>query len=167
MDAADLRIGLGHDTHRLIPGGPLILGGIEIPHDAHCDGHSDADVLLHAITDALLGAAGLGDIGDWFPNTSEANRNRDSSEMLALAHDQVMASGLSVINLDCIVFAERPKLAAHKDLMRKHIAHILGLAAEQVSIKAKTGEAVGPVGQQLAIQAQCAALLFRSRSGPA
>ena len=109
-----MRIGLGEDTHRLTDGGPLRLGGIDIPHDQQAVGHSDADVLLHAITDALLGAACLPDIGQLFPNTAEENRDRDSAEMLKLACDKVTAEGYRVVNLDCVVAAQQPKLSPHK-----------------------------------------------------
>lgn len=153
------RIGIGHDTHRLAVGGPLRLGGIEIPHDSHLVGHSDADVLLHAITDALLGAAAMGDIGEMFPDTPPENRGRDSADMLARAYQRVMAAGYRVVNLDCIVFAERPKLSPHKTAIKGRIAAILGTEPLQVGLKAKTGEGLGEVGNQRAVMAQCVALL--------
>lgn len=156
-----MRIGLGHDTHRLSEGGPLRLGGIDIPHDRHAIGHSDADVLLHAITDALLGAVALGDIGQMFPDTAAENRGRDSANMLRLAYDRVLAAGYEVANLDCIVFAQRPKLLPHNDAIRARIASILGLEVGQVGLKAKTGEHVGPVGREEAIMAECVALLVQ------
>ncbi len=154
-----MRIGLGEDTHRLIDGGPLRLGGIDIPHDQQAVGHSDADVLLHAVTDALLGAASLPDIGQLFPNIAEENRGRDSAEMLQLANEQVTEAGYQIVNLDCVVAAEQPKLAPHKEPMRQRIAEILSLATDQVNVKAKTGEGVGPVGEQLAIEARSVVLL--------
>jgi 2-C-methyl-D-erythritol 2,4-cyclodiphosphate synthase len=153
------RIGIGHDTHRLAEPGPLRLGGIDVPHDKHSVGHSDADVLLHAITDALLGAAALGDIGEMFPNTSETNRGRDSAEMLQLAYQRVRSAGYRLVNLDCIVFAERPKLSTYKNAMQQRIATILEISPAQIGIKAKTGEKVDAVGNELAIQSQCVALL--------
>jgi 2-C-methyl-D-erythritol 2,4-cyclodiphosphate synthase len=156
-----LRIGLGHDTHRLGDGGPLRLGGIDLPHDKHAIGHSDADVLLHAITDALLGAAALGDIGELFPDHDPANKGRDSAEMLRLAYDRVLAAGLQIGNLDCVVFAQRPKLLPHKEAVRRRVAEILGVAVEQIGLKAKTGEQVGPVGREEAIMAECVALLVQ------
>jgi 2-C-methyl-D-erythritol 2,4-cyclodiphosphate synthase len=157
-----LRVGIGHDTHRLAAGGPLRLGGLDIPHDRHAVGHSDADVLLHAITDALLGAAAaLGDIGELFPDTDEANRGRDSADMLRRAAERVRQAGYRMVNLDCIVFAQRPKLSAHKDALRLRIAEILELTADQVGVKAKTGEGVGEVGREEAIMAQCVALLSK------
>lgn len=153
------RIGIGHDTHRLGEGGPVRLGGIDIPHDKHLIGHSDADVLLHAITDAILGAAGLGDIGDMFPDTDEANRGRDSSDMLRRAAAAVAAAGYRIGNLDCIVFAQRPKLGPVKEQIRDRLGAILGLEPEQIGVKAKTGEHLGVVGNEEAIMAQCAALI--------
>jgi 2-C-methyl-D-erythritol 2,4-cyclodiphosphate synthase len=150
---------LGHDTHRLAEGGPLRLGGVEIPHDKHLAGHSDADVLLHAITDALLGAAGLGDIGELFPNTDEANRGRDSAEMLRLAWDRVRSAGWELVNLDCVVLAQRPKLSPHKAALRARIAEVLEVAVEQVGVKGKTGEGVVIIGKEEVIVAQCVALL--------
>ena len=158
-DTTNLRVGIGHDTHRLGPGGPLKLGGMEIPYDRALIGHSDADVLLHAVTDALLGAASLGDIGQLFPDTDVANRDRDSSEMVLAALQRVMASGFSVVNVDCIVFAEQPKLGPFFDSLRSRMAELLEIAPEAVGIKAKTGEGVGPVGKGEAMSAQCVVLL--------
>ncbi len=153
------RVGLGHDTHRLAEGGPLRIGGIAVPHDKHAVGHSDADVLLHAVTDALLGGAALGDIGEMFPNTDPANRGRDSAEMLRLAYERVRQAGFRVVNVDCIVFAERPKLSPHKSAIQHRLADLLDLSPAQVGVKAKTGEKVDAVGNELAIQAQCIVLL--------
>ena len=135
------------------------IGGIDIEFDQELVGHSDADVLLHAITDAVLGAAALGDIGEMFPDTAEANLDRDSGEMLAVAMQRVRAAGFQVVNLDCIVFAQRPKLSASKPAMARRIADLLQIEVTQVGVKAKTGEHVGAVGQGLAIEAQCVALL--------
>ena len=157
-----LRIAIGHDTHRLEEPGPLLLGGVEIPFDKHLVGHSDADVLLHAVTDALLGAASLGDIGDLFPNTDEANRDRCSADMLAIAHGDIIDAGYRVGNLDCIVFAERPKLTAHKQTIQKRVSEILDIAIGQVNVKAKTGEGIGAIGTEHAISAQCIALIFQA-----
>lgn len=154
-----MRVGIGHDTHRLAEGGPLLLGGVEIPHDRHLVGHSDADVLLHAITDALLGAAAAGDIGELYPDTEEANRGRDSVEMLRSAYDIVQRNGYRLVNLDCIVFAQRPKLTPHKEAIRNRIAEILELDADSIGLKAKTGESVGDVGQERIMMAQCVALI--------
>jgi len=142
-----------------VPGGPLRLGGIDVPHDKHLDGHSDADVLLHAVTDALLGAAALPDIGVMFPNTDPANRNRDSADMLAAAGRRVAEHNFRIINLDCVVHAERPPLANYYDAMRHRIAGILGASPHQIGMKAKSGEGIGPVGRDEAIIARCVALL--------
>jgi 2-C-methyl-D-erythritol 2,4-cyclodiphosphate synthase len=125
-------------------------------------GHSDADVLLHAVTDALLGAAAMGDIGEWFPDTDAANRGRDSAEMLRLAWEAVAKCGWQIANLDCIVFAQRPKLSPYKLAIRQRLASILTLELEQVGVKAKTGENVGPVGREEIIAAECVVLLEKS-----
>jgi 2-C-methyl-D-erythritol 2,4-cyclodiphosphate synthase len=157
----DHRIGLGEDRHRLgeLGSGPLRLGGIDVAHDRGLVGHSDADVLLHAVTDALLGSAGLGDIGELFPNTDPANEGRDSADFLRHAATLVRAAGWEVVNLDCVVSAERPKIAPHKDAIRRSIATILGIEPSCVGLKAKTGEGVGCVGRQEAIDARCVVLL--------
>lgn len=157
------RIGLGEDTHRTAPGGPLVLGGVPLPHDAHLVGHSDADVLLHALTDALLGAVGLPDIGQLFPNTDEEHRGRDSADFLAAAYAKVQAAGYELANADCVIAAQAPKLSPHKDAMRHRIAGILGANPLDIGIKAKTGEEVGPVGRGEAIEAR-AVVLLRKRS---
>lgn len=157
-----IRVGLGHDTHRLIPGGPLRLGGIEIPYHAQLSGHSDADALLHALTDALLGAAALGDIGELFPDTAAENRGRDSAEMLLAAWNRVRDAGYRLLNADCIVFAQRPKLSPYKSAIQQRLAELLGIEAGQIGVKAKTGELVGPVGREEAIVAECVVLLERS-----
>jgi 2-C-methyl-D-erythritol 2,4-cyclodiphosphate synthase len=154
-----LRIGLGEDSHRTAEGGPLRIGGVDVPHDRHLLGHSDADVLLHAVTDALLGAAGLPDIGQLFPNTDEANRNRDSAEMLREAYARVIAAGYRLVNLDCVLAAQRPKLSQHKEAIIARLAAILGVAASQINMKAKTGEGAGPVGREETIEARCVALV--------
>ena len=156
-----MRIGIGHDTHRLEAGGPLRLGGITIPWDYHLVGHSDADVLLHAITDALLGAAALGDIGELFPNTAAENKGRDSIEMLVLAASKVEQAGYAIENLDCIVFAQEPKLGPYRSSIATRIAEALKIRPDQVGVKAKTGEHVGPVGRQEALMAECVVLLQR------
>jgi 2-C-methyl-D-erythritol 2,4-cyclodiphosphate synthase len=127
-------------------------------------GHSDADVLLHAITDALLGATALGDIGELFPDTDQANRGRDSAEMLRLALQRVSEAGYAINNLDCIVFAQRPKLSPYKAAIRCRIAEILGIDVHQIGMKAKTGEQVGSVGREEAIMAQCVVLVERTSS---
>ncbi len=158
---------MGHDTHRLQPGGPLRIGGIAIEHDQEMVGHSDADVLLHAVTDALLGAAALGDIGELFPNTDPANRGRDSAEMLAVAWEQVAKAGWQIANLDCIVMAEQPRLSLYKQTIQTRIAQILNIDPTQVGVKAKTGEGLDSVGRREAIQAQVVVLLVSSTVEPA
>lgn len=156
-----MRIGIGHDTHRLSPGGPLRLGGIDIPHDRQLVGHSDADVLLHAITDALLGAIAWGDIGQLFPDTDAANWGRDSGEMLAQAYGKAVYMGYHLVNLDCIVMAERPSIGEHREAMCQRIAELLNVNPTAISVKAKTGEGVGAVGRQEVISAECVLLLER------
>jgi 2-C-methyl-D-erythritol 2,4-cyclodiphosphate synthase len=159
LSTTGLRIGLGEDSHRLAEGGPLRLGGVDIPHDRHAIGHSDADVLLHAVTDAILGAAGLADIGELFPDTDPQNKDRDSAEMLQTALERVAAAGYRIVNLDCVVQAQQPRLSPHKAAIRKRTAEMLSLGVEQVNVKAKTGEGVGAVGHEEIIQARCVALL--------
>ena len=156
-----IRVGLGHDTHRLGPGTALVLGGIAIPHDRMALGHSDADVLLHSITDAILGAAALGDIGELFPDTDPANRGRDSAGMLRVAADRVAEAGWRIVNLDCVIFAQRPKILPHRSAIRSRVAVILGIDVDRVWLKAKTGEKVGPIGEELAIGAECVVLIER------
>ena len=133
-----------------------------MPFEFQLVGHSDSDVLLHAVTDAILGAAASGDIGEMFPNTDEANRNRDSAVMLKLAMDAVTERGFQLVNLDCIVFAQKPKLTPYKLAIRERIAEILEIDLSEVSVKAKTGESVGPVGRGEAMMAECIALLNKS-----
>ena len=140
----------------------MVIGGVTIPFQRHLVGHSDADVLLHAVTDAILGATSLGDIGELFPNTAEENRGRDSAEMLRLAADKMEQNGYRIANLDCIVFAQRPKLSSVKGEIQRRVAEILQISAQDVGVKAKTGEGVGPVGREEAIMAQCVALITKS-----
>lgn len=140
-----------------------MLGGVEIPFEKHLVGHSDADVLLHAVTDALLGAASLGDIGELFPDTDASNRGRSSADMLTIAYGKVVFAGYQVGNLDCIVFAQRPRLTAYKTTIQERIAEILNIGIEQVCVKAKTGEGVGSIGTEQAISAQCIALISSTR----
>jgi len=156
------RVGLGHDTHRLAMGGPLRIGGVDIPHDRHSVGHSDADALLHAITDALLGAAGLGDIGQYFPPEDPANRGRSSAEMLQVVLEKVRSAGWQIVNIDCIVHLERPKLAPYWPQIREHLAHLLQIPPEQIGLKAKTGEGIGPIGREQLWMAQAIALLTKT-----
>lgn len=157
----DFRIGEGWDVHALVPGRKLILGGVEITHPLGLLGHSDADVLLHAITDALLGAAALGDIGTHFPDTDARFRGADSIVLLAEAASRVRAQGWKIGNIDCTVVAQAPKLAPHMDAMRAVIARALSLAVTQINVKAKTAEKLGPVGQGQSIEARAVVLLYR------
>ena len=155
----NLRIGEGWDVHALVAGRALIIGGVRIPHHLGLLGHSDADVLLHAITDALLGAAALGDIGRHFPDTDPAFRGADSSALLAEAARRVRAAGFEIVNLDSTVIAQAPKMAPHIAAMVAQIAQTLGVAPGQVNVKAKTAERLGPVGQELSIEARAVVLL--------
>jgi 2-C-methyl-D-erythritol 2,4-cyclodiphosphate synthase len=164
MIVSGVRVGLGHDRHRLVLGRPLILGGVPIEFELGLDGHSDADVLLHAVTDAILGAAGLGDIGEWFPNTDSKWANADSGIFLRQAMREVRSLGWEIGNLDCTVHAERPKLSSYKQAMAERIASLLEIDATQVNVKAKTGENVGPIGRQEAIDADAIVLLVRDPS---
>ena len=156
----NIRIGEGWDVHALVVGRKLVIGGVEIPHTAGLLGHSDADVLLHAITDALLGAAGLGDIGRHFPDTSDDFKDADSWVLLQLTGQQIEAKGYSIINIDSTVIAQAPKLASHIPAMRRGIADALGLELSRVNVKAKTAEKLGPVGQGLSMEARTVVLLF-------
>lgn len=161
----NFRIGEGWDIHALVPGRRLVLGGVQIPHALGLLGHSDADVLLHAITDALLGAAALGDIGTHFPDSDAQFRGADSAVLLAEALRRVRAAGWEVGNIDSTIVAQAPRLAAHIPAMRTRIADALGLETGQINIKAKTAERLGPVGQGLAIEARAVALLVRRGAG--
>jgi 2-C-methyl-D-erythritol 2,4-cyclodiphosphate synthase len=156
-----MRIGIGHDTHRLVEGRPLILGGVRIQHPRGLEGHSDADVVLNAVTDALLGAAGLGDIGDAYPDSDPANRNRNSAEFLRETLDRLKRAAWRVVNLDVIIFAQEPKVGPLKAEIRKNLASLLGLDAGAVNIKAKTGEGVGVIGRAEAISCQAVVLIDR------
>jgi len=159
MTTIPFRIGEGWDTHQLVEGRPLILGGITIAHTHGLLGHSDADALCHAITDALLGAAGLGDIGRHFPDTDEAFRGADSVALLQEAARRVRAAGWEPANVDATIVAQRPKLAGHIDAMRDRLSAALGLPREAVNVKAKTAEKMGPVGECKAIETRAVCLL--------
>jgi 2-C-methyl-D-erythritol 2,4-cyclodiphosphate synthase len=161
MTAFNVRVGEGWDVHQLVAGRKLILGGVEVPHSTGLLGHSDADVLLHAITDALLGAAGLGDIGRHFPDTDPQFRGADSAMLLAEAARRVRAAGWRIGNIDSTVIAQAPKLAPHIPAMCARIAAALEIAVEQVNVKAKTAEKLGPVGEGRAMEARAVALLHR------
>ena len=157
----NIRIGEGWDVHALVPGRPLVIGGVPIAHTHGLLGHSDADVLLHAITDALLGAAGLGDIGRHFPDTDARFKGADSAALLAEAARRVRAAGWRIGNVDSTVVAQAPRLVAHMPAMVARVAEVLGLAPAQVNVKAKTAERMGPVGQGAAIEARAVVLLVR------
>ncbi len=154
--------GIGYDCHRFAADRQLILGGVEIPHERGLEGHSDADVLTHAVIDALLGAAGLGDIGEHFPDTEERYRDADSLVLLETVLTTVIAAGLEVVNVDCTVVMESPKLAPHRQEIRERLARTLGLAAVRVNVKATTGEGMGFVGRGEGVAALAVASL-RSR----
>ena len=155
-----LRIGQGYDVHALVPGRPLVMGGVTIPFDRGLLGHSDADVLLHAITDAVLGAAALGDIGRHFPDTDPTFKGANSVVLLKEAMQRVREHGYELVNVDCTVIAQAPKLAPHIAAMTQSIADALGIAVGQVNVKAKTNEKLGYLGRQEGIEAQAAALLI-------
>ncbi|MBO4396830.1 MAG: 2-C-methyl-D-erythritol 2,4-cyclodiphosphate synthase [Eubacterium sp.] len=154
-----MRIGSGYDVHRLTKGRKLILGGVEISHEMGLDGHSDADVLLHAITDAILGAAAMGDIGLLFPDTDEEWRGADSIRLLRIAYEKVRENGFSLGNVDATIVAQRPKLRPYIDQMRENIARALDVDTDRISVKATTEERLGFTGAEEGIAAQAVALL--------
>jgi 2-C-methyl-D-erythritol 2,4-cyclodiphosphate synthase len=159
-----VRIGEGWDIHALAPGRKLVIGGVHIPFERGLMGHSDADVLLHAITDALLGAAGLGDIGGMFPDTDAQFKGADSLVLLAQAARRVRERGFAIGNIDSTVIAQAPRLAPHVKAMRERIASALDLQPDRVNVKAKTAEKLGPVGQGLAIEARAIVLLQATKA---
>jgi 2-C-methyl-D-erythritol 2,4-cyclodiphosphate synthase len=154
-----MRVGVGYDSHRFAAGRKLILGGVEVPHERGLDGWSDADAVSHALTDAILGAAGLGDIGRLFPPSDPQWHNADSLKLLAAAHQRVASAGLRFAQGDITVVAEQPKLASHIDRMRQRLAGALGVPVERVSVKAKTNEGMGWIGRGEGIAAIAVALL--------
>ncbi len=156
------RIGLGTDIHRLVAGKLLIIGGVGIESDLGSDGHSDADVLMHAAADAVLGALALGDLGTHFPNDDERWRNAESSQFLRYAVGLIKAEGYSVVNMDAVVDLERPKLRPHIDAMRANLADALEIGIDGVSVKAKTGESVDSVGERRSIRAQAIVLIAKA-----
>ena len=156
------RSGIGYDSHRFAPGGPLVLGGVEIPADVHLRGHSDGDAVAHAVTDAVLGAAGLGDIGSLFPDTDPANAGRDSIEMLILAVGHVEAAGWRVGQVDVVVITETPRIAPHRASMRERIAGAVRCGPEDVSLKGKTNEGMGFVGRGEGLACLATATLYRA-----
>jgi 2-C-methyl-D-erythritol 2,4-cyclodiphosphate synthase len=153
------RIGSGHDSHRLVEGRPLILGGVTIPHGRGLAGHSDADAVLHAVTDALLGAVGLGDIGDAYPDTDPQWKDADSRLFLAGALERVRSRGWQPVNFDITIFAQEPKLGPVKATIRESVAQLVGLPADAVNVKAKTGERVGHIGRGEAIAVHAVVLI--------
>jgi len=157
-----MRLGEGWDIHALVPGRKLMLGGVHVPHDKGLDGHSDADALAHAITDALLGAAALGDIGRHFPDTDAQFKGADSMVLLADAAKRVRSAGYEIGNIDSTIIAQAPKMAPHIAPMRERLASVLGMTIDQVNVKAKTAEKMGPVGEGRAIEARAVALLTRA-----
>jgi 2-C-methyl-D-erythritol 2,4-cyclodiphosphate synthase len=158
----NIRIGEGWDVHALVPGRKLILGGVEIPHSAGLLGHSDADVLLHAITDALLGAAGLGDIGRHFPDTDAQFKGADSSVLLAEAMRRVREKGWELVNVDSTIVAQAPKLAPHMAAINASVAKALSVQPDQVNVKAKTAEKLGPVGMGQSMEARAVVLINKA-----
>ncbi len=162
-----MRIGLGYDVHRLVEGRRLIIGGVEIPYERGLLGHSDADVLLHAISDGLLGAAALGDIGKHFPDTDDSFKNADSLVLLKKAMELVSSKGYMVNNVDAIIIAEKPKMAPYIDSMRRKIAEALQVELDAVSVKATTTEGLGATGRGEGIAAQAVVSLIKNKAGEA
>jgi 2-C-methyl-D-erythritol 2,4-cyclodiphosphate synthase len=161
MNPLALRIGEGWDTHQLVTGRALVLGGVTIPHPLGLLGHSDADALLHAITDAVLGGAGLGDIGHHFADTDPRFKGADSLQLLQEAMQRVRDAGYVLLNVDSTIIAQAPKMAPHIGAMRQRIASALGVAPEAVNVKAKTAEQMGPVGEGRSIETRAVCLLYR------
>ena len=157
-----IKVGLGYDLHTLVPNRKLMLGGIEIPFNLGEDGHSDGDVLLHAITDSLLGASGLGDIGEFFPPSDEKWKNADSKELLKYSWNLVKEKGYCLGNLDCVIAIEKPKILPFRKEIIKSIAKILEVEENQIFVKAKTGEKLGEIGNGLAVAVWSTCLLFRN-----
>lgn len=160
-----MRIGSGYDVHRLVAGRPLVLGGVNIPYEKGLLGHSDADVLTHAVCDAVLGALGLGDIGQHFPDTSEAYKGANSVSLLKTCRDLMKAHGYVLGNMDATVFAQAPKLAIYKDSMERCLAKALGAEVNQVNVKATTTEGLGSIGKGEGMAAECTILLMPEDSG--
>ncbi len=162
-----MRVGIGHDTHRLVPGRPLILCGVRIQHPKGLEGHSDADVGLHAITDALLGAAGLGDIGEIYPDHDPRYHDADSRIFIHETMVRLRGLGYRVLNVDVILFAEEPKISPYKAAMRQRVAELLDISDSSVNIKAKTGELVGHIGRREAMACQAVVLIDHNETEPA
>jgi len=163
MPQVPYRIGSGHDTHRLVEGRPLILGGVRVEHSRGLAGHSDADVVLHAVTDALLGAAGLGDIGDAFPDSEPQWAGADSALFLRETLERLKLVGWDVVNLDVTIFAQEPKLGPVKAAIRENLARLLGVELECINVKAKTGEKVGHIGRAEAMGCHAVVLLVHGQ----
>lgn len=161
-----IRVGLGFDTHRLGNGGPLRIGGVDVPGDVHAIGHSDADVLLHAITDALLGSVAEPDIGRLFPDNDDRNHRRDSADFLVEALRRVRGHGMQIGNVDCVILAQQPKFAPHTETIRQRIAEILEIPLGAVGLKSKTGEGIGPIGHGEAIAARVVVLVHSAQTAP-
>ena len=159
------RTGIGYDSHRFAPGGPLILGGVSIESDVHLHGHSDADAVAHAVTDAILGACSAGDIGEMFPNTSAENLGRNSMEMLALAVRRVNQNGAVIVNIDVTVVAEHPKIGPHRADMRASLASALSISLDRVSVKGKTNEGMGWIGRGEGIACIAVATVVTDEAG--
>ena len=158
---AEMRVGLGYDLHRTIVGRPLVLGNVLIPHEKGLDGHSDADIIVHALIDALTGAAGLPDVGQLFPNTDPRYKNIDSGELLKATVTAFKDAGWRLVNADIIVLAQRPMLSPHKPAMIQRLAELLGVEGARINLKGKTGERGGSVGKEKAMACQCVVLIER------
>jgi 2-C-methyl-D-erythritol 2,4-cyclodiphosphate synthase len=159
-----VRTGIGYDSHKFAAGGPILLGGVSIPSDVHLVGHSDADAICHAVTDALLGAAGAGDIGAIFPDSDAANRGRSSIEMLSLAAGSAITSGWSISNIDVTLVAEQPRIGPYRTAICQRIADALGVSASQVSVKGKSNEGMGWIGRGEGLACLAVATLVRQSS---
>jgi 2-C-methyl-D-erythritol 2,4-cyclodiphosphate synthase len=157
-----MRVGIGYDSHRFGEGGPMRLGGIDIPSDRHCAGHSDGDAICHAVTDAILGAAGLGDIGEMFPDTDAANKGKDSVVMLEAAVQRLHDAGWRVGNVDITVITQRPKIGPHRPAMRDRLAAVLRVAASEVFVKGKTNEQLGWIGREEGLAVMTTASIVRA-----
>jgi 2-C-methyl-D-erythritol 2,4-cyclodiphosphate synthase len=160
--ATETRVGIGYDSHRFGDGGPMILGGVRIPSDVRLVGHSDGDAVAHALTDAVLGAAGAGDIGEMFSDRDPANKDRDSIDMLRRAVARVASLGWTIVNVDVTVIAERPKIGPHREAMRPVLAGALGIAPDAVSVKGKTNESMGWIGREEGLATIAVASLVRA-----
>jgi 2-C-methyl-D-erythritol 2,4-cyclodiphosphate synthase len=157
-----IRVGIGYDSHRFAPPGPMVLGGVSIPSEVRLKGHSDGDAIAHALTDAVLGAAGAGDIGQLFPDSDPGNRNRDSMEMLRMAVERVNAAGWRIQQVDVVVVTEQPKIGPHRESMRIALAKVLGVEPAEISIKGKTNEGMGWIGRGEGLGCMAVATITRA-----